>query len=68
MDTISRRVLKILEGIDGRVNIDMLFQKKSFRHLFTFVIKALTNTDVTADWLILRILHQSFEKERHRGH
>ena len=33
-------------------NIDMLFEKKGFRHLFTFIIKALTNTDVPAEWLI----------------
>ena len=29
-------------------NIDMLLQKKKFRHLFTFIIKALTNVDVPA--------------------
>ena len=29
-------------------NIDVFLQKKGFMHLFTFIIKSLTNTDVPA--------------------
>ena len=41
-----------------------LFRKKGFGHLFIFVIKALTNTDVS----ILRIQHQPYEIDRPKGH
>ena len=43
-------------------------RKKGFRRLFTFTIKALTYTYVPVCLLILRILHQSFEIERRKGH
>ena len=44
------------------------YRKKGFRHLFTFTIKYLTNTDVPA-WLA-HFLHSAliFELERPKGH
>ena len=42
--------------------------KKGSRHLFKFDLKHWHIHMFQPYWLILRILHQSFEIERHKGH